>query len=194
MNKPMNKQCSSVRSTRLRLTLLASLLAALMVVPVRATIMEYLAVGDLTRRSTDIFHGRVISTETYWNAERTHIYTRIRVRINEAFKGPLRRSETVTVTQLGGIKDGFKMDYTGRPDFSVGNSVVLFTTRGKNNDFIIVGLKQGKMQVVGDEVIRDFSGITMVRRSAGGQGLQQLTVRPERMRIAELRRQIEAAR
>jgi hypothetical protein len=190
----MTKQHSLARWAHLRLPLVALLLTALMVLPARATIMEYLAVSNLTRLSTDIFHGEVISTETYWNAERTRIYTRISVRIYETFKGSLGRSETVTVTQLGGIKDGFKMDYAGRPDFSVGKSAVLFTTRGKNNDFIVVGLKQGKMEVTGDEVIRDFSGITMVKRSPGSQGLQQLTVRPERMRIAELRRQIEAAR
>jgi hypothetical protein len=71
---------------------------------------------------------------------------------------------------------------------------VLFTTRGKNNNFIVVGLKQGKMQVVGREVRRDFSGMTMVQRSPGGRGLQQLTVRPERMTIDELRNRIAATR
>jgi hypothetical protein len=190
----MTKQDYLARSARMRLFLLASLVAALMVLPAQATIMQYLAVEDLTRLSSDVFYGRVISIETEWNAQRTHIYTRISVRIDEAFKGSLGRSETVTVTQLGGEKDGVKLDYSGRPVFSVGESVVLFTTRGKNNDFIVVGLKQGKMQVVGGEVRRDFSGITMVQRSPGGRGLQQLTVRPERMKIEELRNRIDATR
>jgi hypothetical protein len=190
----MTKQYSPARSLRLRLVLLASLLAALMMLPARATVTRYLAVEDLTRLSTDVFHGQVISTTTEWNAERTRIHTRISVRIDEAFKGSLGRSETVTVTQLGGEKDGFKLDYSGRPVFSVGESVVLFTTRGKNNNFIVVGLKQGKMQVAGGEVRRDFSGMTMVQRSPGGRGLQQLTVRPERMTIDELRNRIAATR
>jgi hypothetical protein len=190
----MTKPYSLARSARLRLPLLASLLAALMVLPARATIMQYLAVEDLTRLSSDVFYGRVISTETDWNADRTRIYTRISVRIDETFKGALGRSETVTVTQLGGQKDGARLDYSGRPVFSVGESVVLFTTRGKNNDFIVVGLKQGKMQVVGSEVRRDFSGITMVQRSPGDGRLQQLSVRPERMTIAELRNRIAATR
>jgi hypothetical protein len=190
----MTKQSSPARSMRPRLTLLALLFAALMVLPARATVMEMLDVERLSSLSSDIFHGQVDSTETYWNAERTRIYTRIRVHIDETFKGPVGRSETVTVTQLGGEIDGVRMDYSGRPDFSVGEKVVLFTTRGKNNDFIVIGLKQGKMTVQGREVKRDFSGITLIQRSPGGRGLQQLTIKSERMTIDELRDRIARAR
>jgi hypothetical protein len=190
----MTKQYRPARIARLRLLLLASLLAALMVLPAHATVMQFLAVEDLTRLSSDVFYGRVISTETEWNAQRTRIYTRISVRIDETFKGSLGRSQIVTVIQLGGKKDGVTWDYSGRPVFSVGESVVLFTTRGKNNNLTVVGLKQGKMQVVGSEVRRDFSGITMVQRSADGRGLQQLAVKPVRMTIDELRNRIAATR
>jgi hypothetical protein len=190
----MTKQYSLARSARLRLLLPASLLAALMVLPAKATVMELLDVEKLAPLSSDIFYGQVDSTETYWNAERTRIYTRIRVHIEETFKGSVGISQIVTVTQLGGEIDGAKLDYAGRPDFSVGEKVVLFTTRGKNNDFIVVGLKQGKMTVQGREVKRDFSGITLVQRSTGGRGLQQLTIRSERMTIDELRDRIARAR
>jgi hypothetical protein len=190
----MTKQCSLARSARLRLLLLASLLAALMVLPAHATIMQLMEVEDLTRRSSDVFYGQVISTETYWNADHTRIHTRIRVRVDEALKGSRSRSEIVNVTQLGGEKDGVRWDYSGRPVFSVRESVVLFTTRGKNDDFIVVGLKQGKMQVVGDEVIRDLSGITLVQRSADGRSLQQITAKPVRITLNELRNRIAHTR
>jgi hypothetical protein len=190
----MTKQNVLARSARLRLLLLASLLAALMVLPARATTMYFMEVEDLAGRSSDIFHGQVTSTETYWNADRTRIFTRVRVRIDEALKGSLSRSETVTVTQLGGEKDGVRWDYSGRPVFSVGESVVLFTTRGKNNDFIVVGLKQGKMTVEGGEVKRDFSGITLVQRSANGRSLQQITAKSVRMTLDELRNRVARTR
>jgi hypothetical protein len=190
----MTKQYRPARIARLRLLLLASLLAALMVLPAHATVMRLLAVEDLTRRSSDIFYGQVVSTETELNADRTRVYTRVRVRIDEALKDSLSRSQIVTVTQSGGEKDGVKWDYVGRPVFSVGESVVLFTTRGKNNDFIIVGLKQGKMTVEGGEVKRDFSGITLVQRAPGGQGLQQIPAKPERMTMDVLRNRIAATR
>jgi hypothetical protein len=183
----MTKQGSLVRSARLRLFLLASLFAALMVLPAQATMMQYLSVADLTRRSSDVFYGQVISTETYLNAYRTRVYTRISVRIYETFKGSLSPSQIVTVTQLGGQKDGVRWDCKGCPVFVADEAVVLFATRGKNNNFIIVGLKQGKMNVAGGEVKRDLSGITFVERSADGRGFRQITVKPDRMTIEALR-------
>jgi hypothetical protein len=182
------------RAARLRATMLACVVATFIVLPAHATVMRYLEVEDLTRLSSDIFFGQVLSTDTYWNAERTRIYTRIRVRIDEPLKGATRRSEIVTVTQLGGEKDGVKLDYAGRPDFTDGESVVLFTTRGKNNDFIVMALKQGKMRVEGAEVRRDFSGITLVDRSSNGRDLQPITARPTRMMINELRSRISRTR
>ncbi|MCI0338518.1 MAG: hypothetical protein L0226_13155 [Acidobacteria bacterium] len=190
----MTREDSIRRFVRLRLSLLATIMAALVVLPVQATIMQYLEVEDLTRLSSDIFHGQIISTETFWNAERTRIYTHVRVRIDEPLKGSIRRSEIITVKQLGGEKDGVRMDYAGRPEFSAGESVVLFTTRLKNNDLVVVALKQGKMLVEGDEVKRDFSGITLVERSSSGKNLQQITVKPSRMTIDELRNRIARTR
>jgi hypothetical protein len=176
------------RHRRLHLLLPVCFLAALVSLPVQATIMQYLEVEDLTRLSSDIFHGEVISTETYWNAEQTRIYTRVRVRIDESFKGITRRSEIITVTQLGGEKDGVKVDFSGRPEFRAGESIVLFTSRRKSNDYIVVGLKQGKMNVAGGKVKRDFTGLTLVDRSGGGKIRQ--SIRSDRMMFDELRNRI----
>jgi len=191
----MTRQSSSPRLARLRLALLALFMVSSMLLPASATVMQLLQVKDLTRLSSDIFYGQVLSTETDWNAERTQIYTRIRVRVDETLKGSLGRSEVVSVTQLGGEKDGKKLDYAGRPVFKAGESVVLFTTRGKNNDFIVVGLKQGKMSVEGNAVRRDFSGITLVQRSADGRGLQALAVSPATtMTLDQLRSRVASTR
>jgi hypothetical protein len=190
----MTKQYSLARSVRLRLPLLASFLAALMVLPVHATTMQLYTVEELAGRSSDVFYGQVISTETNWNADRTRIYTSVQVRIDETFKGSVRRSEIVTVTQFGGEMGGVRWDYLGRPVFSQGETVVLFTTRMKNNNLIVVGLKQGKMNVVGGEVKRDLSGITFVERTPDGRGFRQTTVRPQRMTLAELRNRIARTR
>ena len=182
------------RSTLLCLLLFACFQTTLLISPARATIMQYLEVEDLARLSSDIFHGQVISTVTYWNDQHTRIYTSVRVRIDESFKGSTRRSEIITVTQLGGERDGVKMDYSGRPEFSVGESVILFTERGKNNDFVVIGLKQGKMRVEGSEVTRDFSGITLVDRASQGRNPQPIAVKSNRIRLDELRNRIARAR
>jgi hypothetical protein len=188
----------SLRNTRnsARLFLAAIAIAAAMIVtrPTSATIMQYLEIEVLTRLSSDVFHGQVSSTDTRWNAERTHIYTSVRVRISESFKGATRRDQIVTVTQPGGEKDGIRMDYAGRPEFAAGESVALFTVRGKHDDFIIVGLKQGKMRVERGDVVRDFSGIMLVERSSGGRSLRPATPRSTRLTMEELRNRIARAR
>ncbi len=156
--------------------------------------MRYLEVEDLTRLSSDVFQGQVVSTATYWNPEHTRIYTSIRVRVDESLKGSTRRSEVVTVTQYGGEKDGVRLDYSGRPEFSAGEPIVLFTVRGKNSDFIVVGLKQGKMRVEGNEVTRDFSGITLVDRSSDGAQPLPIPARSTRMKLDDLRNRVSRTR
>jgi hypothetical protein len=188
-------QTKSLRKlTLLGRLLLASALSLCLLVDARATIMRYLEIEDLTRLSTDIFQGHVLSTSTYWNDEHTKIYTEVRFQVKATFKGGVAASQTVTITQLGGEKDGVMLDFAGRPEFREGEESVLFTTRGKRSDFVVMGLKQGKMQVEGNEVVRDLSGLTLVERESTGRTLQ--TVQPKRTRFAldELRRRISNTR
>ncbi len=177
-------------SARLFIATMTIVVVMIVTLPASATIMQYLEIEDLTGLSSDVFHGQVISTDTRWNAARTHIYTSVRVRISESFKGATRRDQTITVTQPGGEKDGLRMDYAGRPEFAVGESVALFTIRGKNDDFIVVGLKQGKMRVDRGEIVRDFSGIMLVERLSGGRNLRPVTPRSTRLTMEELRTRI----
>jgi hypothetical protein len=180
----------------LRLSIAALMIAATMLAAMHAnaTIMQYLEIEDLARLSSDAFHGQVVATDTWWNAERTHIYTSIRVRISESFKGSTRRDQTVTVTQLGGEKDGFRMDYAGRPEFTAGESVALFTVRGQRDDFIVVALKQGKLRVEGGQVVRDFSGITLVEHPVRGKSLRPAALKSTRLSLDELRNRIARVR
>jgi len=170
------------------------LMVCLLATPAYGTMMYFLEVEDLTRLSTDIFRGRVVTANTYWNGGRTRIYTAIHIRIEESLKGATSRGATVTVTQPGGERDGVRMDYAGRPVFDPGESVVLFTIRGRNNDYIVVGLKQGKMNVDGDRVTRDFSGITLVQRFKGETRIKMAGTGDTRLTLAQLRARIARTR
>lgn len=151
----------------------------------QATIVRYLEVEELAQLSTDVIHGQVLSTRTYWDEGHTRIYTAIRMQVNEVFKGAAKRGGIVTITQLGGEIDGMRLDYNGRPQFSNGEAVVLFTKTGRNQDLIVVGLKQGKLRVVGDDVVRDFSGLTVLGdKAVAAQGAGKgATVRSTPARI-----------
>ncbi|MGH9853858.1 MAG: hypothetical protein ACREBD_28785 [Blastocatellia bacterium] len=168
--------------------------ATLAPTPANATIMRYLEIEDLAKLSSDIFRGQVVSTSAYWNAERTSVYTAIRVRINETFKGSTYRDQTVTVTQPGGEKNGIRMDYAGRPEFTVGELVALFTVHGKKGDFIIVGLKQGKMRIERNEVARDFSGILLLDGTGRGKALRPMALKSTRLTVDEFRSRVTRGR
>lgn len=186
----MISQRQSLTPAQLLLLLLFAAMLLFVALSTQATTMQRLEIEELTRLSTDVFQGQVIATETRWNAEHTRIYTDVRVRINEAFKGAIKRSETVTVVQLGGEKDGRKLDYAGRPEFTAGEAVVLFTTRTRANDLTIVALKQGKLHVAGNEATRDFTGLTLVERALSGGKLQPVAAKPERLTLDDLRARI----
>ena len=186
----MLSQRSSLTPITLLLLLLLAAAAIFLALSAQATIMQRLEIEELTRNSSDIFHGQITSTQTYWNAEHTRIYTGVTVRINETFKGAARRGETIKVVQLGGEKDGRKTDYAGRPEFAAGESVVLFTTRTRSNELTVVALKQGKMSVNGEYVTRDFSGLTLMERSQSGRELQPVKAAAVQLTLTELRQRI----
>jgi hypothetical protein len=182
----------------LRLALLCLGLAALCV-PVSATVMRYLEIEELARLSTDVLHGQVVSTKTYWDESHTRILTAVRVQITEAFKGSAKPNEIVTITQAGGELDGLRQDYSGRPIFTVGEAVVIFTKPGRRGDHIVIGLKQGKLRVAGTEALRDFSGITLLEQRASAPGTARAaTGQPTRVQtrltLNELRQRVANAR
>ena len=190
----MLSQRISLTPIRLLLLLLLAVAVLFIALSSQATIMQRLEVEELTRNSSDVFHGQTVSTEIYWNAEHTRIYTSASVRINETLKGSAKRGDVVKVVQLGGEKDGVMIDYAGRPEFAVGESVVLFTTRTRAGELTIVALKQGKMRVEGQTVIRDFSGLTLLDSGKAGKGLQPAKASPTRLTMDELRQRIARAK
>lgn len=159
-------------------------------VPASATIMRFLDVEDLTRRATDIVQGEVMSVGTFWSDDHKRIYTKILFRVDESMKGFTKQSQSITITQLGGEKDGMKMDYAGRPELSTGQRAIIFATKSKNNDFIIIGLRQGMMHVSGNEVTRDFTGIKLIFRSSANARTEPISIKPIKLSIDELRTRI----
>lgn len=194
----MLSQRNSLTPVRLLLLLLLAVAALFLALSSQATIMQRLEIEELAHNSSDVFHGQVLSTQTYWNPDHTRIYTGIRLRINESFKSsgnnPAKRGEIVNVVQLGGEKDGVKMDYAGRPEFTAGESAVLFTTRNRNNELTVVALKQGKMRVEGQVVSRDFSGLMLVDRTKANKELQPVKAMTSQLTMDELRQRIARAR
>lgn len=190
----MLSQRTSLTPIRLLLLLLLAVFALFLALSAQATTVQKLEIEELAQLSSDVFHGQVVSAQADWNTDRSKIYTTARIRVTENFKGTTDRGQLISVVQLGGEKDGVKLDYDGRPEFTAGESVVLFTARTRNNQLTVVGLKQGKMQLSGQTVTRDFSGLTVVERSKSGNGLQPVKNQATRLSLDELRQRIARSR
>ncbi len=161
-----------------------------------ATLMKYLEVEDLARLATEVIHGEVISTKTYWDDTHQNILTGVRVQVSDCYKGKSTRGATVSLVQLGGTLDGLTMDYSGRPAFRVGESIVVFARPNQRNDLLVVGLKQGKLAVRGNEAVRELSGVSFVdadltpsaNRAASRKTVQmRYTLNELRDRVARVR-------
>ncbi|NOT62486.1 MAG: hypothetical protein HOP19_19955, partial [Acidobacteria bacterium] len=138
------------------------LLLALSYATAEATLMKYLEIEDLARLSTEIIHGQVLATKTYWDDSHTRILTAVRVQVSECFKGKSARGATITLVQLGGTLDGRTMDYSGRPTFRVGEDMIVFTRPNQHNELLVVGLKQGKLAIHNNEAQRELGGVTFI--------------------------------
>ncbi len=185
-------------SIALRICLSLAVLLAGSFSAAEATLMKYLEVEDLTRLSTEVIHGQVISTKTYWDDVHKNILTGVSVQVSDCYKGKAARGAVVSLVQLGGTLDGLTMDYSGRPTFRVGENLVVFARPNQRpnqgNELLVVGLKQGKLAVRNNEAVRELSGVSFVdaelapTAKAGRKTVQmRYTLNELRDRVARVR-------
>jgi len=159
-----------------------------------ASVMQYLEVEDLTRISAHVFRGNVQSVEVVWTPDHRSIQTVVKVRVNETFKGSLSAGQVVTFRQIGGEIDGYRLDYIGRPEFTAGESVVLFAGEPQPGAFVVMALKQGKMTVSGNTIVRDFSGLSLVTKGNTLASMKPVTNPRTTIPMSELRTRILRAK
>ena len=86
--------------------------------------MEKIAFADLVSGADRIVVGEVVSAESAWNAERTSIFTTVRLRVTESAKGS--RPAEVLLRVEGGQVGDIAQSVSGGLSFARGDQVVLF--------------------------------------------------------------------
>ena len=109
-----------------------------------------LSFQELTDKSALVIVGTIIKMDSSWNAERTKIFTFIRIDVEDYVKGQGER--TLTIRVPGGTADGITEVHSGNPTFSVGEKVLLFLNPGHPYSDI-VGAYQGKYTIIDNEVL-----------------------------------------
>lgn len=141
--------------------------------PGQATQVIYQSPKQLADESSQIVRGKVIGVRSYWNAEKTLIFTEVRVKVDEAYKGtPLAEARIV---QLGGVVDHMRVNVEGALSWRPAEEVLLFLEANPAGDYQVAGFSQGKFAIERDaRTGRAFvkspglEGLTLVGAPPGG--------------------------
>lgn len=133
--------------------------------PLFATTVFRMELKEVVGKADAIVEGHVESVYSQWDAQYRLVFTYISIGVDEFLKGEPRRS--LLIRQLGGRIGSLDMNVAGMPQFREGEQVLLFLRRHNNGTFEVVGLDQGRYQIVGSVAIAHVSGIDLVDPKSG---------------------------
>ncbi|MBI2194220.1 MAG: hypothetical protein HYU36_19765 [Planctomycetes bacterium] len=113
-----------------------------------ASSLIYYSLEKLAKDSEVILVGRCTGCQASWNEGRTLITTEITFQVSRYVKGFL--GPQVTIRQLGGRVGNDAMSVSGMPEFQPSGEVVLFLGRDQSGGYQVVGMTQGRYQVLSD--------------------------------------------
>jgi len=108
-------------------------------------------IKDLSRGAEVILTGKVKEQKANWNEDKTRIFTRVTIEVDEFVKGN-RNSNSVVVTHPGGEVGEVGELYTHMPTFVNDEEVLLFLKKSKvENEYSVFDGENGKISLIKDE-------------------------------------------
>jgi hypothetical protein len=152
---------TSMRSVSAILFALVAGIASAIVFPTKALSQSGgVAAEDLARSADVVVIGKVTEVRSEWSADRSRIYSKVTLRVDEHIKGD-DPGEAVVVTTLGGEIDGLGEVYSHTARFKPDEQVVVFGAKDQRGELMVVGGDEGKLIVKRDET----TGLQMVSDS-----------------------------
>jgi hypothetical protein len=140
-----------------------AMIAAMLAAPAFATTVKKMDLQELIKVSDAIAQGTVESVETRW--EDKSIYTYASIRVDESIKGGPRRA--YLLRHPGGTIGALSLDAPGTPKFNQGDQVIVFLRDRKDGTFDVVGLGQGKYDIVNNFAVTNVAGLTLADPATG---------------------------
>jgi hypothetical protein len=128
--------------------LTALLFTVLFTVPSGATTVAERTMRDMTAEAPSIVYGTVISATSHWTENHSLIVTDVRMAVSEVLKG--EAVDEVVFTQPGGAVGKLRVDCDGAAAFLPGDEAIVFLDRNPRGQNHVVGLSQGRFDVVED--------------------------------------------
>lgn len=115
-----------------------------------ATQIIHMSPEQLGEESSLIVQGKVTGVTSYWNEQKTKIFTKTLVAIEETYKG--ERSGEVAIVQLGGVVGNVRINVSGALTWKPGEETLIFLERYDAVSYQISGFSQGKFGIERDPV------------------------------------------
>lgn len=128
----------------------------------RATTVVKMDLPALVGESDTIVQARVTQEYSQWDAQMKLVFTYVNIQVEDPLKGDGRRN--VVIRQLGGRVGAMNMSVVGMPKFNVGDEVIVFLKNNPEGTYHVVGLSQGKYDIVNDFAVADTSGVGVFDR------------------------------
>ena len=142
-----------------RLILLIAFLAAIAASNAEAGTSQKLSFERLIAEADVIARGRVDELKSRQDSDRRSFTTVVTVSVERQFKGP--KISSLAIEQPGGSIGDLAQGVPGLPEFSSGESVIIFLKRQRRDVYRVVGGKQGKFIVKTlpgkNEVVEDLA-------------------------------------
>jgi hypothetical protein len=110
---------------------------------------KVITTDELAKQADVVAVGKVTSMKSEWNSDKTRIYTRVTIGVDEYLKGGSGGSIEVLVP--GGEIGRVGELYTHMPKFKKDEDVVLFAEKDKKGRYRVAGGSEGKYNVKKDE-------------------------------------------
>ena len=131
--------------------------------PLLATTIQKMELQQLVTTSDSIVQGRVETVEARY--EERMIYTYVSIIVDDPLKGDRRR--TVLLRHMGGTIGAKTVWIPGMPQFNPSENVIVFLRNRQDGTFDVVGLNQGKFDIVNDYAVANVSGVSILDPKTG---------------------------
>ena len=135
-----------------RLSIFILLLFTLTVLPFTLSARDKIpAIDKLSKNADVILTGKVTKKLSAWNANKTRIYTKATLKVDDLLKGP-NNGSTIDVVYPGGEIGEVGELYTHMPRFTEEEEVLVFLKKDhKKNEFKVLNGEDGKFTVIRDD-------------------------------------------
>lgn len=133
---------------------IGALLALLVCTPLAASSFLALSQDELVAASSAVVQGKVVETRSYWNQDRTLIWTEAVIEVEERLAGDT--PGLVRVQAPGGTIGDLRIEAVGFPTFETNERLIVFL-EPQGERTLVTGHRQGQWRIEKDAAGREIA-------------------------------------